>query len=184
MITTVQNSYEDAAERMAQFFELSAEYFYAHITLCVIDAVFSIGVNYEGTRRTVRGWAERSGWVCYREYGSPAPPVSTQHTISDFLASCSTHPDEVLAEQAFANRQRTSPRSGVLKAAAVIQFANTLRDGGIETFQDFQALSRGEWISLRQKLTNVHGQKSGLSADYFAMLAGDDDGVKPDRMVL
>ncbi len=32
---------------------LGDEYFYQSLPLCIIDAVFSIGVKYEGTRRTV-----------------------------------------------------------------------------------------------------------------------------------
>ncbi|MFS0809480.1 hypothetical protein [Shouchella sp. 1P01AA] len=34
--------------------QLPDEYYYSHLTLCVIDSVFSIGVRYEGVRNTVK----------------------------------------------------------------------------------------------------------------------------------
>ena len=37
---------------------LPDEYRYASLPLCVIDAVYSIGVTYEVTRRTVTRWCE------------------------------------------------------------------------------------------------------------------------------
>src|SRR5205085_11775930 len=40
---------------------LDAEYHYQSLPLCVIDAVFSIGVKYSGTRRVVARYCEFTG---------------------------------------------------------------------------------------------------------------------------
>jgi hypothetical protein len=51
---------------------------------------------------------------------------------------------------------------------------------GIEDFANLtdERLTMAETI-IRQ----IPGQKSGISFDYFRMLAGDDNLIKPDRMV-
>ena len=86
-----------------------------------------------------------------------------------------------MADEVFRNRQRTSTRSGILKAEAVFRFAKTLQAFGIETFAD--ALVSGTRADLRRAITAIPGQGSGLSFNYFLILAGNTNGVKADRMV-
>lgn len=58
---------------------LRDEHFYASLPLCVIDAVFSIGVKYEGTKRTVIRWAEAQ---------QPPWPLDRRKTVAnDFFQS-------------------------------------------------------------------------------------------------
>lgn len=155
---------------------LPREFFYASLPLCVIDAVFSIGVTYTSTRNTVIRFAERQGWAL--------GPVEERHhgekTVGEFLACyAGLSPDEA-ADQLFGNRQRTSSRSGILKAEATRRFAIALQDAGIEDFAD---LSDERLAAAEPKVREIPGQKSGISFDYFRMLAGDDTLIKPDRMV-
>lgn len=155
---------------------LPPEFFYASLPLCVIDAVFSIGVTYTSTRNTVVRFCARQGW----DLGPVENRRLGEKTISDFLnCYAGLSPDEA-AEQLFGNRQRTSSRSGILKAEAVQRFAVALHEAGIGDFADLtdERLTIAE-AAIRQ----IPGQKSGISFDYFRMLAGDDTLIKPDRMV-
>jgi hypothetical protein len=57
-----------------------AAYEYASLPLCVIDAVFSIGVRYESTERTVNDFCARYHW---QKDGRGR--AGGERTISDFL---------------------------------------------------------------------------------------------------
>jgi hypothetical protein len=56
-----------------------------------------------------------------------------------------------------------------------------LRRFGIETFAD--VLRLGLRVSVRDSIRNIPGQTSGISYNYFLILAGHTDAVKADRMV-
>ena len=158
--------------------KLTDDYYYASLPLCVIDAVFSIGVRYESVRRTVRNWCEAQDpkWELYGRPGKSPP-----HQMDEFVALLSKHDSPSLAESLFKNRQRTSTRSGILKAEAVFRFAKTLLEGCIMTLGDTEDDAKNERV--RKKIEQIEGQKSGISFDYFLMLAGSDDFVKADRMI-
>ena len=85
------------------------------------------------------------------------------------------------------NRGRTSTRGGILKAEAASQYAKILVGHGVETLSDVERLL-GEEDRLRaveQDLSTVPGHGThGVRLGYLWMLAGDDTGIKPDRMVL
>ena len=89
---------------------------------------------------------------------------------------------ERMTADVFRNQQRTSPRGGVLKASAVHQFASVLRSHSVEYLQDVPGALASEQIA--RHIRTIPGQKSGISLRYFFMLAGSDDFIKPDRMVL
>src|ERR1700682_4622399 len=110
-----------------------AAYEYASLPLCVIDSVFSIGVRYESTERTVKDFCARCHWQKDRR-----GQAGGEHTISDFLQILQPYENrwEDMADDLFHNRQRTSTKSGILKAEAVYRFSKTLRRFGIETFAD------------------------------------------------
>jgi hypothetical protein len=182
--TNTPTPHTDAIRMLADFIEetglqpvpLPKEFFYASLPLCVIDAVFSIGVTYSSTRNTVVRFSERQGWAL-------GPVEDRRHgekTVGDFLACyAGLSPDEA-ADQLFGNRQRTSSRSGILKAEAVQRFAIALQESGIEDFAD---LTDERLAATEAAIRQIPGQKSGISFDYFRMLAGDDNLIKPDRMV-
>lgn len=155
--------------------KLPDEYFYASLPLCIIDAVFSIGVRYEGTRATVGRWCAFAGWPRLRAEAGP------EHSVSDFLSLLQARPVEELAAEAFGNRQRTSSRSGILKAQAVGLFSATLQAHGIERLgQTDDPISMA---AVGDEVRMIPGQGSGVSFEYFLMLAGSDEFVKADRMV-
>jgi hypothetical protein len=139
--------------------------------------VFSIGVRYESTERTVTEFCARYHWQ------RDGRGREKEHTTSEFLKLLQPYENrcENMADDVFRNRQRTSTRSGILKAEATFRFAKALQQFGSETFAD--VLKSGLRNELRQAIKAIPGQASGLSHAYFLILAGNQDGVKPDRMV-
>ncbi len=157
---------------------LPEEFFYASLPLCVIDAVFSIGVTYTSTANTVARFCARQGWV--KSLAPDGPRQTGAHTISEFLSLFDDLTPQQMANDLFGNRQRTSSRSGILKAEAVQRFAKALQANGIDDFGDMTDIRLAAAEAL---IREIPGQGSGISFDYFRMLAGDDSRIKPDRMV-
>lgn len=157
---------------------VSEEHRYASLPLCVIDAVFSIGVKYTSTQATVARFCDKTCW--HRFAALREDRGAGTHSLSDLLALYDRLTTEAAAQVLFGNRQRTSTTSGILKAEAVKLFAEALRQCEIDTFADITAdrLELAEAIIL-----GLPGQGSGIAFDYFRMLAGDDYLIKPDRMI-
>jgi len=155
---------------------LGDEHEYASLPLCVIDAVFSIGVKYASTKRVPPRWAaaQTPQWPVYRRASI------VEHSISDFLEAADQFTCDELATNIFKNSQRTSSTNGILKAQAVRQFAAALRKAGIERFADLDDETKLELAEAFVK--DVKGQSSGISFDYFRILVGHET-VKADRMV-
>lgn len=163
---------------------LSSSYYYPSIGQCVIDAVFSIGVKYSGTRAVVERWSasQNPPWELVSEERRAGKPPSRERTTSEFLALLSGYDAEELARQHFGNAQRTSTRgNSILKAEAVRLFAIALQRGGIERLRDTQEARLTDRV--RKDVVSIPGQASGISWDYFLMLAGSDEHVKMDRML-
>jgi hypothetical protein len=85
-------------------------------------------------------------------------------------------------ENIFQNRQRTSATNGILKVSASLQFIKVLSDFGVQYYQDIDKVLTNE--TFEQAIKRIPGQSSGTSLKYFFMLAGDENTIKPDRMVL
>jgi hypothetical protein len=155
---------------------LSDEHEYASLPLCVIDAVFSIGVKYASTKLVPPRWAaaQATPWPLYRRAST------VEHSISDFLEAAERFTCDDLASDVFKNSQRTSSTNGILKAKAVKLFAGALRKAGIERFADCDDETKLELAEALVK--GVKGQSSGISFDYFRILVGHET-VKADRMV-
>jgi hypothetical protein len=157
---------------------LGPEYSYHSLPLCVIDAVFSIGVRYRNVQNAVESWcvAQKPNWPKY------STVAQARHTITDLIQVTNGYDGVALAQTFFGgNRQRTSSQSGILKADAVVRFAKALQEARVEDFPDIRDAARAERAS--QAVRSIPGQGSGLSFDYLLMLAGDDSYVKPDRML-
>ena len=98
---------------------LGREYHYNSLSLCVIDAVFSIGVRYEGVRAVVRRYCEYFGLEEYRPDQSAVPAKASQEALSGLVRHFDDLGLERMTSEVFVNRQRTSTKSGILKAEAV-----------------------------------------------------------------
>jgi hypothetical protein len=159
---------------------LGDEYSYAHLSLCVLDAVYSIGVRYESTRAVVHRYAE---WAHLTPFRATAelPPRESQQPLSALVDHIADLGPDRFAADVVRNRQRTSTRNGVLKAEAVMLFAGALGEYGVGSLQDIAPVATDKDVDAA--LRAVAGQGSGISIAYFFMLAGDDNLVKPDRML-
>lgn len=170
-----------ACERLFELdsLALSDAYYYSSLPLCVIDAVFSIGVKYTSTENTVRRYCE---YFQVKKYDRNRTSTKMQHSISEFIANIEKIGIARSADIVFKNHQRTSAKNGILKAEAVLLFAKILQKYGIETFKDLHAKGLSE--EAESELRQIPGQRSGLSLQYFYMLSGDDTLAKPDRHIL
>ena len=141
---------------------LGEEFGYPCIAHCVIDSVYSIGVRYEGVRNVIRR---------YDAFLAQQNIDVSQHTVQEMLHLLKPYSIEECANQVFMNRQRTSARNGILKAEAVLLFANVLHKHGIaHKGQTSNLLERPDFES---DIRGIPGQGSGISLKYFFMLSGE-----------
>jgi|LQYC01.1.fsa_nt_gi hypothetical protein len=180
----------DAAKRIAKYCEqvldlqnaeFSEEDFYQSLPLCVIDAVYSIGVRYEGVKRTVERYCNYFNLQRIRNNREAIPPRASQESVSDFVDTIELIGVENFSKNILRNQQRTSTTNGILKAEAVYQFVKVLKKYGINYFQDLPGGKETDGFGL--EIISIPGQRSGLSLRYFLMLAGFQDFVKPDRHI-
>jgi hypothetical protein len=162
--------------------ELSPEYYYNSLPLCVIDAVFSPMIRYSKTRQIVIDLCNKVGIKRLREYGSSYPPVKGQYSIDQFIEVYKKFDFEEIAVHFYNSRHRTSSRSGILKSEACYQFAKVLKDYDVNYFQNLPPLIGDE--KLEESLRRIPGQRSGITTKYFYMLAGEEDYIKPDRWII
>lgn len=160
---------------------LSPAYFYQSLPLCVLDAVFSIGVHYTAVQKMVQRYCAYFGFRLFRPYETSFPEAKEQQSVGDFCDRIEHVGVRDFAANVLQNHQRTSTRNGILKAEAALQFAEVLRSFSIDIFQDLESHPDGG--QLETAVRSIRGQGSGLSFGYFLMLAGNDQFVKPDRMV-
>jgi hypothetical protein len=165
---------------------LGQEYFYNHLPLCVINAVWSIGVKYEGVQNVVIKYYKKRDLIPYRDKSLQEtlqyPQIVNQEPISVFLHYLSQYSFDELSDNIFENHQRTSSKSGILKAEAVVLFAKVLSNYHVDYFQDIATKIENN-TSFEHDIKKISGQKSGISLDYFFMLSGNENKIKPDRMI-
>jgi hypothetical protein len=155
-------------------YKLADENDYGHLSLCVIDSVFSIGVRYQSVKNTIDHFCNYHKIEKFQK--------NKELTNSHFLQLMELSILEDLTEKIFQNKQRTSTRNGILKSDAVIRFLKILIKYKVESFKDIDKIITDE--EFENEIREIPGQKSGISLKYFFMLAGSDDLIKPDRMII
>lgn len=183
----LQNCLDKLLERLKVTLDFSTppvseEYAYQSLPLCVLDAIFSINAKYESTRKVVIRYCDHYGLQKVRKDPNTLPPIEDQESLSAFIGKINALGVEEFAKTVLANRQRTSTRKGILKSEAVLRFAQVLQAHKVEYLQDFGTIQGNE--SFEKAIKEIPGQGSGITIRYFYMLAGSDDFVKPDRMIL
>lgn len=159
---------------------LGDEYRYAHLSLCVLDAIYSIGVKYQSTQAVVARYAAWAGLTQNRP-GDVLPSIEAQQPLGALVDHVREVGPDSFAADVVCNRQRTSTRGGILKSDAVLRYAEVLGDHEVRYLQDVAPRAGDQ--DLGRALRAVKGQASGISTSYFFMLAGDEMLVKPDRML-
>lgn len=179
-------------ERIAQYCDihldlqnakLSEEYYYHSLPFCIIDAVYSLAARYSSTRNTVMCFCNVEGLRRLRQLGSSYPDMPEQYSVRQFDECLSRHSNyPQIASEIFGNRQRTSARNGILKAEAAHRFARVLLRHRVNYFQDILSVIRSDQFEL--DICAIPGQTYGTSLKYFFMLAGEENMIKPDRMII
>lgn len=159
---------------------------WAHLSLCVLDAVFSIGARYGTTVRTCETYARHAG-ITTLDRGDGPIGTSAEQPLEALVAEVQAVGDDRFAAEVLANRQRTSSRGGVLKAEAARRYAEALVRAGVHRYSDVEALldDAARLAALEEELRRVPGNGTGdVRLGYLWMLVGHDRMIKPDRMVL
>jgi hypothetical protein len=142
--------------------------------LCVLDAVWSIGVRYRSVENVLTAYRQlRRNELANPETDNPADLTATISAIG--------------GAQGFSdqlnNHQRTSTRGGILKSQAVFDAAQTLTQHGLANPADLRSATNQRLDDVERDWRAVHGQRSGISWRYLLLLAGRQE-VKPDRMIV
>jgi hypothetical protein len=174
----------DLAERVLDIgsAKLCEDYYYQSLTLCVINAVFSINARYSAVQNVVARYCQYFKLRRVRDDWHTVPPVEDQEPVSALCQKYRELGIPKFADDVYQNHQRTSARGGILKAEAVERFGSVLRAHGIEYLQDVGRAM--EDSRLEAAVRTIPGQGSGISLRYLWMLGGSDDIIKPDRMIM
>ena len=155
-------------------YQLADEYDYGHLILCVIDSVFSIGVRYQSVKNTINHFCDY--------YKIEKFTKKNDLTNSYILQLMEQSTIDELTEMVFQNKQRTSSVNGIRKSQAVLLFLKTIIKYKVESFKDLDKILNND--KFENEIREIPGQKSGISLKYFFMLAGSEDLIKPDRMII
>lgn len=162
--------------------KLSREFFYSSLPLCVIDAVFSTGIKYTTVKNVIDRYCYNFNIGVNRLNKLTLPEISTQQSINDFISLYDHYRLDFMTRHVFRNRNRTSPQKGILKSEAVYMFAKVLQEYGVNYFQDLSKIQNSD--SFKEDILQIPGQKSGISLQYFFMLASDNDFIFPSRYLI
>jgi len=161
--------------------KLSNEYYYSSLPLCVVDAIFSISIKYTTTQNVVQRFSNYLNIDKFRKYGSDFKKTNEQYSINKFIYFYEKNDIDFITNNVYKNKCRTSTVNGILKSKAVLEFAKVLQKYEVNYFQDLAKITNN--ANFEKEIKSIKGQGSGISLSYFYMLAGDEDLVKPDRMV-
>lgn len=162
--------------------KLSEEYFYNSLPFCIIDAVFSIGVRYSSTRKVVINYCDFFQISRLRPDKNAFPSTDKQESIKNMIDRFDKYGVDFICNSVFKNRQRTSPRNGILKGQAVYEYCKVFSNYDIAFLQDFKKVIMDS--EFEAEIKSIKGQSSGIALQYLFMLAGSDGFIKPDRMIL
>lgn len=162
---------------------------WTHLSLCVLDAVYSINARYGSVVRVCHRYADHAGLA---DRLLPAADIGQvvgtrrEESVAAFADSGRGVGPDRLAGEVLGNRGRTSTRGGILKADAAIRYAEILAAAGVQRLGDIAGLlaNPGVLVEVEGTLRAVPGHGRGARLSYLWMLAGDDQHIKPDRMVL
>ena len=161
--------------------KLDIGHYYSSLPHCIIDAVFSIGIKYTATRNVVERFSQYLSLDTFREFGSDFPNIDKQYSINQFINFYQKNDIYFITNNVYKNKCRTSTVNGILKSEAVLEYAKVLQKYKVNYFQDLAKVINN--ASFERDIKYIKGQKSGISLSYFFMLAGDENLIKPDRMV-
>jgi hypothetical protein len=151
------------------------------LSLAITDAVWSIGAHYDNVVTSlVRKLAKEFGVTEPTVPGNQ--PLATDPLPLKRLAALSV--DELTA---LTNHQRTSTRGGILKSEAALEHCRVFLDHNVNVLEDVPGLfaDAERFAAIDKALRSIRGEGGhGIRRNYLWMVVGQDDLIKPDRMVL
>ena len=161
--------------------ELQNEYYYAHLPLAVIDAVFSKGQSYAATAKVVNNYCDYYN-IQRNRPSDLFPEIDEQESITQFMKKFLYEGEHIFRKIIFKNSEAiTSKVTDKSKAMAVYDFAGLLQENGVEYFQDIEKiLYDTEFFENSIKITSM--TNNGLN--YFFMLAVNDSASVPVRLII
>jgi hypothetical protein len=150
---------------------------YAHLSLALVDAIYSIRSRYPAVKRVVAAYCAASGTDC-QPLAARSSPGFGEHGLDSFLGQAGSQHGGALADRLFAgNRSRTAGR---LKADVSVEAAGRLQAVSVTDVSDLR--ERAGDAEVRHAWTGVHGL-GWVTWQYFCSLAGIDH-FKPDVMLM
>jgi hypothetical protein len=163
---------------------------WTHLSLCILDAVHSMDAHYD--RVTVP--------LCWRyaelaDLADPLLDVDQAHLIIGTdreqplaaFADWAADLGEVRLAGVLGSHHRTWRRQDApYKTRADIEYSQILVAHGVDNLMAAAAMLTDDrrQRAVEADLARVPGHGSGARRDYLWMLVGDDQHIKPDRMVL
>jgi hypothetical protein len=170
------------AESVAALDPQPRERRWTSLSFCIVDAVWSIGARYDSV--VVPLVREKFA----AEFGVTEPTIAASEPLpADPLPLPKLEGLAVDSLTDMTNRQRTSTRGGILKADAVLRHIAVFREHHVDSMQDALALfsDAERFARVDDALRLIPGEGGyGVRRNYLWMLIGQDDLIKPDRMVL
>ena len=162
--------------------QLPDEFFPAHVSVALIDAVFNPCLKYETVVvPLVERYCDYFGLSRKRTQKRVVPLVAEQETLDDLIRHYETHGARHMRECVFKSNNK-SPGTHVYKAENVLLAARTLRGMNINTLQDAQEIASRGPEEIKCALSLIQGI-SDRTAHMLLMYLGNDDFVKGDRHV-
>ena len=159
-------------------FKMGEEFYPAHLSVALIDAVFTPRSHYENhVLPVIRHYCEH--FNIERTRPGPnrelLPPTHKQETLQDLVSHYKTHGKKYMREEIFKARYR-SPGTKTFKSDNVYLAAEELLKIGINNLQDASQTQPGE---IKKAFCSINGI-GPATAHMFLMYCGRDDYVKGD----
>ncbi len=157
--------------------ELGGEFFPAHLSVALIDAVFNPRLRYkEVVVPIIERYCRRFVLRRTRADQKNLPPVEEQETLRDLIGHYKEYSLEYMREEVFAAHYR-SPGTDITKAETVLLAAAELQKIGINTLQDAREASLEHPGEIKNALIKLPGIGE-RTINMFLMYSGNDDFVK------
>ena len=156
--------------------ELGEEFFPAHLSVALIDAIFTANRKYALVVPIVERYCKRFSLNRVRQDKTTLPSVGDQETLSDLIGHYETLGLDELQETVFRVRWPAHSSTRILRSENVRRAAGRLRGIGIETLQDIQSKRPDEIKCALEPLRGIGDR----TIHMLLMYVGHDDFVKGD----
>ena len=158
------------------YIQLGNEFFPEHLSVALIDAVFTPRLRYEEVVvPIVERYCKFSGIEKTRTNKDQLPPEHDQETLQDLVDHYSKYGVPYMADKVYKSRH-CSPGTKILKAKNVRDVAFRLREIGVNVLQDMPHTSSEKIESTLKPIRGI----GHATIRMFKMYSGSSDLVKGD----